>query len=188
MRALKEKSAKEIAKFIYKDLICRWGCSEYHITDQGREFVNSINRNLLEMCETKQRITSAFHPQANGLCECLNRSTQETLSKTMTEEKDWVDIIPTVAFSHRTSMSASTNVALLELILISKPRVPIDIHMKYPTDEDLNCDMTEKEAKDIADYCLSFNVEQMKKVKVAAIGRGKVNIANAQERYKRNYD
>ena len=35
MWALKEKSAKEVAKFIYEDLICRWGCSEYHITDQG---------------------------------------------------------------------------------------------------------------------------------------------------------
>ena len=188
MRALKEKSAKEVANFIYEDLICRWGCSEYHIMDQGREFVNSINTNLLEMCGTKQRITSAFHQQANGLCERLNRSTQQTLAKTMTEEKDWVDMIPTVAFSHRTSMSASTNVAPLELILSCKPRVPIDIHMKYPTDEDLDCDMTEEEAKNVADYCLSFNVEQMKKVKAAAIGRAKVNIANAQERYKRNYD
>ena len=147
MRALKEKSAKEVAKFIYEDLICRWGCSEYHITDQGREFVNAINTNLLEMCGTKQRITSAFHPQANGLCERLNRSTQETLAKTMREEKDWVDMIPTVAFSHRTSMSASTNVAPLELILGCKPRVPIDIHMKYPTDEDLDHDITAEEAK-----------------------------------------
>ena len=188
MHALKEKSAKEVARFIYEELICRWGCSEYHITDQGREFVNAINTNLLDMCGTKQRITSAFHPQANGLCERLNGSTQETLAKTMTEEQDWVAMIPTVAFSHRTLMSASTNVAPLELILGSKPHVPIDIHMKYPTDEDLDRDMTEEEAKDIADYCLSFNVEEMKKVKAAAIGRAKVNIANAQKRYKRNYD
>ena len=188
MWALKEKSVKEVAKFIYEDLICRWGCSEYHITDQGREFVNAINTNLLEMCGTKQRITSAFHPQANGLCECLNRSTQETLAKTMTDEKDWVEMIPTVVFSHRTSMSASTNVAPLELILGCKPKVPINIHMKYPTDEDLDHDMTAEEAKDIAEYCLSFHVEQMKKVKEAAIGKAKVNIANAQNRYKRNYD
>ena len=48
--------------------------------------------------------------------------------------------------------------------------------------------MTEEEAKDIVDYCLSLNIEQMKKVKAAAIGRAKVNIANAQERYKWNYD
>ena len=60
--------------------------------------------------------------------------------------------------------------------------------MKYPTDEDLDCDLTAEEAKDIAEYCLSFNVKQMKKVKEAAIGRAKVNIANAQNRYKRNYD
>ena len=151
MRALKEKSAKEVAQFIYKELICRWGCSEYHITDQGREFVNAINTNLLDMCGTKHRITSAFHPQANGLCEHLNRSTQGTLAKTMTEEKDWVDMIPIMAFSHRSLMSASTNVAPLELILGSKPCVPIDIHMKYPTDVDLDRDMTEEEAKDIAD-------------------------------------
>ena len=90
------------------------------------------------MCGTKQRITSAFHPQANELCEHLNRSTQETLAKTMTEEKDWVEMIPTVAFSHRTSMSASTNVAPLELILGCKPRVPVDIHMKYLRDDDLD--------------------------------------------------
>ena len=45
MRPLKEKSAKEVARFIYEDLICRWGCSEYHITDQGREFVNSTKKN-----------------------------------------------------------------------------------------------------------------------------------------------
>ena len=72
----------------------------------------------------------------------------------MTDEKDWVEMIPTVTFSHRTSMSASTNVDPLELILGCKPRVPIDIHMKYPTDEDLDCDMTAEEAKDIAKYCL----------------------------------
>ena len=33
MRPLKEKSAKEVARFIYEDLICRWGCSKYRITD-----------------------------------------------------------------------------------------------------------------------------------------------------------
>ena len=164
-----------------KNLICRWGCSEYHITDQGREFVNAINTNLLDMFGKKQRITSAFHPQANGLCEHLNRSTQETLAKTMTDEQDWIEMIPTVAFSHRTSMSASTNVAPLELILGCKPRVPIDIHMKYPTDGDFDCDLTAEEAKDIAEYCLSFNVKKMKKVKEAAIGKAKVNIANAQK-------
>ena len=88
----------------------------------------------------------------------------------MKKETDWVDMLPTVAFLHRTSMSASSNVSPLELILGAKPCVPVDIHMKYPTDEDLDCDLAKEEGKEIADYCLSFNIEEMKKVKEAAIG------------------
>ena len=56
----------------------------------------------------KQRITSSYHLQANGLSERLNRSMQESLAKSLTDEKDWVEMIPTIAFSHRSSMNAST--------------------------------------------------------------------------------
>ncbi|MCG8626770.1 MAG: transposase family protein, partial [Proteobacteria bacterium] len=132
MRALKEKSEKQVAKFIFEDLICRWGCSEYHISDQGREFVNNINRNLLEKCGTQQHITSSFHPQANGLCEHLNRTTQDTLVKNLNKEGDWVEMIPTVAFSHRCSQSATTGYSPLELITGITPRVPVDVQIKYP--------------------------------------------------------
>ena len=190
MRPLKEKSAKEVARFIYEDLICRWGCSEYHITDQGREFVNSTNKELLDLCGTKQRITSAYHPQANGLSEHMNRSTQESLRKSLQNEHDfdWVDMIPTIVFSHRSSMNASTRVSPLEMILGHKPNVPIDIHMKYPTEEDLDRDLTTEEVARIEREYLDTTIEQMKKVKETTIGRAKVNIANAQIQQKRNYD
>ena len=115
--------------------------------DQGREFVNATNRELLELCGTKQRITSSYHPQANGLSERINKTTQETLAKSLENEneKDWVEMIPAVAFSHRTSMNASTRVAPLEMILGHKPRVPIDIEMKFPTVHDIERDLTEEE-------------------------------------------
>ena len=190
MRPLKEKSAREVARFIYEDLICRWGCSEYHITDQGREFVNSTNKELLDLCGTKQRITSAYHPQANGLSERMNRSTQESLRKSLENEHefDWVDMIPTIAFSHRSSMNASTRLSPLEMILGHKPNVPIDIYMKYPTEEDLDRDLTKEEVARLEREYLDTRIEEMKKVKETTIGRAKVNIANAQIRQKRNYD
>ena len=95
------------------------GCSEYHINDQGREFVNSTNKELLDLCGTKQRITSVYHQQANRLSKRMNRSTQESLKKSLKNENDydWVDMLPTIAFSHRTSMNASTRVSPLEMIL-----------------------------------------------------------------------
>ena len=38
-RALKGKFAEGVAEFMY-DLVCHFGVSKMHISDQGREFVN----------------------------------------------------------------------------------------------------------------------------------------------------
>ena len=69
MRALRKKSAKEVAIFLYEEIICRWGSPDVIITDQGREFCNSINDQLMERAHCKHRITSSYHPQSNGLVE-----------------------------------------------------------------------------------------------------------------------
>ena len=112
----------------------------------------------------------------------MNRSTQESLRKSLQNEHefDWVDMIPTIAFSHRSSMNASTRVSPLEMILGHKPNVPIDIHMKYPTEEDLDSDLTMEEVARLEREYLDMRIEEMKKIKETMIGRAKVNIANAQ--------
>ena len=144
----------------------------------------------MDLCGTKQRITSAYHPQANGLSEHMNRSTQESLRKSLQNEHkfDWVDMMPTIAFSNRSSMNASARLSPLEIILGHKPNVPIDIHMKYPTEEDLDRDLTKEEVARLEREYLDMRIEEMKKVKETTIGRAKVNIANAQIWQKRNYD
>ena len=43
--------------------MCRYGCPEVLITDQGREFVNAMSSELYAMTKTEHRITSAYHPQ-----------------------------------------------------------------------------------------------------------------------------
>ena len=70
-RAVKDKSAPTVAKFLY-EIICRHGCMRIQSNYQGKEFVNEVSENLHEMTGTEQRITSAYHPQSNGLCERQN--------------------------------------------------------------------------------------------------------------------
>ena len=43
--------------------MCRMGCPETIITDQGREFVNELSATLYGITNTDHRITSAYHPQ-----------------------------------------------------------------------------------------------------------------------------
>ena len=43
--------------------MCRYGCPNIVIMDQGREFVNDVSAQLYAFTQTEHRITSAYHPQ-----------------------------------------------------------------------------------------------------------------------------
>ena len=55
---IKDKTAETIADFLYR-LVCRHGCAEVQINDQGREFVNRVCTVLHELTGVKQRIKIA---------------------------------------------------------------------------------------------------------------------------------
>lgn len=89
--------------------MCRMGCPEVIITDQGREFVNSITSQLYEITKTEHRVTSAYHPQTNGLTERFNQTLTRSLAKiTNDNQDDWDLKIDTVLMSYRASRQAST--------------------------------------------------------------------------------
>ena len=88
----------------YVHIICRFGCCDITISDQGREFVNSIEKELFSLTGTEHRITSAYHPQTNGLTERFNQTLQTALMKMVNEEQnDWDEHLPAVLFAYRTS-------------------------------------------------------------------------------------
>ena len=78
----KDKSAPTIAQFLY-EVMCRHGCFEIQINDQGLEFVNEVCKQLHDLTGEKQRVTSAYHPQANGLVERQNRTIKNFLVKVL---------------------------------------------------------------------------------------------------------
>ena len=79
-KPIKDKSAKTIAQFFY-ELMYQDGCLEIQINDQGWEFVNKVCKQLHELTGVKQRVTSAYHPQANGLVERQNPAIKNSLVK-----------------------------------------------------------------------------------------------------------
>ena len=67
------KEAKHVAEFPYK-MILRHGCPLEIVSDQGREFCNQLVDLLEELTGFKHKITSAYHPQSNGLDERFNQT------------------------------------------------------------------------------------------------------------------
>lgn len=87
------------------------------ISDQGKEFVNKVNHCLFKMTNTEHRISSAYHPQTNGLVERFNQTLQRFLVELLNDnQNDWDELLDGVLFVYRTSIQKSTQVSPFELI------------------------------------------------------------------------
>ena len=186
MRPLKQKTSLEVSNFLFEEIICRYGCSDIHITDQGREFCNEVNETLMRSTGTLHRITSSYHPQANGLVERMNRTTSEILLKTMQNQDSWLSAIHTVAFAHRSSMQSSTQCTPMQFLIGRPPMLPVDVKLRGA--DYINEDLTQEEANQIEIEVLSQNIDELKKMRDDFIQLGKENIKKAQHRQKKYYD
>ena len=66
--ALWKKDIKSMAKFLYKDVICRWGVFKQLSMDSSRENVN-ITAVLVELYNIKRVIASVYYLLVQGLIE-----------------------------------------------------------------------------------------------------------------------
>ena len=147
MRALKTKLAKEVAQFIYEEIICRWGSPDVIITDQGHEFCNTINDELMQRTHCKHRNTSSYHPQSNGLVERQNRTTTNFLLKNMDCQDDWVDMILMMMGSHRHTVHSTTNIEPSAILLGHKPTMSTDMLLRG--DKYFNLELQDEEIEEI---------------------------------------
>ena len=92
------------------------------ISDQGREFVNKVNKKLFSITKTEHRISSAYHPQTNGLVQRFNQTLQRSLVKKFvnSNQTDWDEKLDGVLFAYRTSQQKSTNHTPFELMYVGK--------------------------------------------------------------------
>ena len=152
-KPIKDKHADTIAQFMY-ELMCRHGCFATQINYQGREFVNGVTSELHRLTGIEQRVTSAYHPQSNGLVERQNRTIKNSLVKVLDENPSgWPFVVEGVLFAHRVSKHSSTKFSPFKLLYNRDPVLPIDI--KYQRSEMDDMDLDEPFDKQFfeKDYC-----------------------------------
>jgi hypothetical protein len=185
MKALKQKTAANVAIFLF-ELMCRYGCSDVHITDQGTEFCNLLQDEMYELSGTRHRVTSAYHPQANGLVECQNCTTSDQIRKAMEEQEDWYNMLPSICFAHRSSKHASTGFTPMELMFGRKPVLPAELmHREL---EDLESDISLEAASAFENITFDDRIDAIEKIRKPIMEAAKANIDKAQARQKKNYD
>ena len=124
---LPTKEAKVVANFLYS-LFCRHGIPKRIQSDQGREFVNSLNDHLFKSTGVHHIILSAYHPQTNGLDERFNQTLQRALLKMIDEnQSDWDKYLDSVLFAYCTSKQASTKFSPFFLLYGREPVLPVKL-------------------------------------------------------------
>ena len=98
-------------------------------TDQGKEFRNQVNDELMKTFGIDHRLTTAYHPQANGLDERYNQTLVNALSKfAQTDRDSWDEKLGEVVFAYNTAMQESSKHTPFEVMFGRIARLPVDIN------------------------------------------------------------
>ena len=123
---LTTSSSKVVAKFLWRCIICRFGCFDRLLTDGGPEFQDVV-RELASKYGIKKVSTSPYHPQGNGRIERGHRSIKDALSKLKIEKRgNWVQNLPAVLWADRVTVQSSTGVTPYRLVYGYDPVLPIE--------------------------------------------------------------
>ena len=72
---------REVLIFVTRCIFTRYGCPRAIISDGSSHFNNAHFRALLKNYGVHYRITTSYHPQANGKVEVSNREVKTILKK-----------------------------------------------------------------------------------------------------------
>ena len=91
-------------KFIYENIITRFGCPLTIISDRGMHFVNKTVSILLKEFIIGHQKSTAYHPQLNGAVESFNNTLTKRLTKLCNIDKDnWDDMVHAILWAYCTT-------------------------------------------------------------------------------------
>ena len=150
-------------------------------TDQGTEFKNKLNDELMKIFNIDHRLTTAYHPQANGLDERFNQTLTNSLIKYIQSNREnWDAHLDEVVFAYNTAVQESTKYTPFQAMFGRMARIPIDINSS--PDYDAAEKLQEFKQADQP----SVSTETAKRQEDAETIKKNITIAQAKQ--KRNYD
>ncbi|RVX02377.1 Uncharacterized protein K02A2.6 [Vitis vinifera] len=93
---------KDVTKFVWKKIVCRFGIPQTIIADNGPQFDSIAFRNFcLELNIRNSYSTPPRYPQSNGQAEATNKTLITALKKRLEQAKGkWVEELPGVLWAY----------------------------------------------------------------------------------------
>jgi len=124
-RPLREKTAPAVARFLWEDIICRFGLYGRMVVDGGTENKAMVKR-LTERYGIRRIEISAYHPQANSV-ERGHQAIKDSLSKLANAGKgNWLKNLHACLWADRTTVRTTTGVSAFRFNYGYEPIMPIE--------------------------------------------------------------
>jgi hypothetical protein len=160
-KPVKRMDSEETIKFLYEEVMMKFGCPFEIISDRGGAFCSEEMEQFLSFYSIRHLMTSPYHPQTNGMVERMHRELKKMISSAVSTNTDrWDEVIPQSVFNFNIKTHGVTQYSPFRLLLGIEPRLPQDIlvprQVRTPADdEDRRLWRIERTAQELEDmgYC-----------------------------------
>ncbi|XP_074347099.1 uncharacterized protein LOC141685922 [Apium graveolens] len=124
---------KEMIEFFMEYVVFRFGVPRISVSDNGTQFVGAQFEKVLSDLKIQHIKASVAYPQANGLAEITNRTILQGLKKRIEEiPRCWVDELPNVLWSYRTTPRSATGETPFRLAYGVDAVLPVEVSRISP--------------------------------------------------------
>ena len=119
---------KDVTKFVWKNIICRFGIPQTIIADNGPQFDSIAFQNFCWELNTWNSYFTPRYPQSNGQAEVTNKTLITALKKRLEQAKGkWVEELPDVLWAYRTTPGRPTGNTAFALAYGMDAIIPTEI-------------------------------------------------------------
>ena len=121
---IKDVDAK---KFVWKNIVTRFGVPHILISDNGLQFDSKVFRRYCCELGIKNKYLTLAYPQRNGNVEAVNKVIMNELKKRLDDAKgEWVEEPPHVLWTYRTTLRRSTRETPFSMTYGAKVVIPLE--------------------------------------------------------------
>ena len=121
---------QNVKNFVWKNIVCRFRVPKVLVSDNGRQFDNTLFRDFCAHFRIQNYYSSPAHPQANSQAEVANRFLLKIIKTQLEGAKGvWPNELPGVLWAYRTIVRTDTGETPFKLAYRSEAVIPAKVHM-----------------------------------------------------------